>query len=72
MTGGELFLYDPDGKTRLNLHADVEATNLKPESEQSLKEILGDFFEEAKSPCAAAILENWNESRANFVYVTPR
>ncbi len=72
MTGGELFLYRPEGDARFPIHTDMIVEDLSPSDADSLREMLGDFFEETKSPQASAILTNWSEAVSSFVRLCPR
>jgi glutamate synthase domain-containing protein 3 len=74
MTGGELFIYDPEGEVRSRINSDMITQHVDPESDQekTLKAILGDFLEETKSPHTAAIFNNWSEAVSHFTHVTPR
>jgi glutamate synthase domain-containing protein 3 len=71
MTGGELYLYDPDGESRSHLHPDTMVREEGPPQgwEMALKTILMDFFEETKSPRAGNILEGWKRAQSDFILV---
>jgi len=64
MTGGELFIYDPDGSSAARLHPDVKMERMSDEAERVLKNILENYYEETKS-------HNERDIR-NFIHVMPR
>jgi len=70
MTGGELYIYDPDGDSRAKLHSDVGPAD--PEGFEGLRAILDDFVSETGSAKAAEILEGWEEASKSFIRVVPR
>ncbi|MFH1829938.1 MAG: glutamate synthase large subunit [Pseudomonadota bacterium] len=63
MTGGELYLYDPQSQLPSCLH---------PDKEKALKEILIDFVKQTESKTASKILQNWLQERSNFLYICPK
>ncbi len=72
MTGGELYIYDPDGTIKPTLHSDVTAASLGSEQEKILKDLLVDFVEETKSPRANDLLQDWQKAKSNFLFVEPK
>ncbi len=72
MTGGELYLYDPQGESHSRLHSDVRTSKapLRPDKEVALKQILTDFYKETDSQSAGRILENWTQERSNFLHIS--
>lgn len=72
MTGGELFVYDSDGSGRNCLSGDVNASGLTlPEKETLLMGILKNFHSETNDTQTGAILDNWENEKANFIHVRP-
>ncbi len=74
MTGGEIYLFDPDGSARERLHSDVTAISLadEPGKTDALREILTDYYNDTKSPQARSLLDTWQETSTRFILVTPR
>jgi glutamate synthase (ferredoxin) len=73
MTGGRLFIYDPDGQSTACVHPDlVIEPDISEELEGILKDILVDYFDETGSPCARNLLDGWSDVRSNFISVRPR
>jgi glutamate synthase (NADPH) large chain len=70
MSGGTLYLYDPDVTVHDHLSAGVyEIDLLEAEDDERLQALLGRFSDEAGSPKARRILENWRTERMNFVRI---
>ncbi|MFA5810738.1 MAG: glutamate synthase-related protein, partial [bacterium] len=74
MTGGELFIHDPEGNARSRLHSDVAAQDCisQPGKDRALREILEDYAEKTRSPRVRKLLTDWQAAIANFVFVHPR
>lgn len=72
MTGGALFIYDPDGISKTALSKDVVASGLSiPEQESLLLGILKDFHAETRDAQTGAVLDHWEKEREYFFHVLP-
>ncbi len=71
MTGGELFLYDPQGENHQRLHADVAASKVEGnlDAERSLNRILTEYHDETGSLLASHLLDHWAEAVQKFLHV---
>jgi len=71
MTGGELYLYDPEGESRSLVHADlIIEDGLSVDRCESLKAVLGDYLEDTQSLAAAALFARWFDAVSSFIRVT--
>ncbi len=70
MSGGELYVFDPDARLplRLNTQLVVAERTAGPE----LRELLEVHLRHTGSPRAAAVLERWDETAGWFWRVVPR
>ena len=70
MSGGTLFLYDPDQSVYDHLSAGVyEIDPLEYEDDERLRELLTRFVDETGSPRAQSILDDWRAQRMHFVRI---
>jgi hypothetical protein len=70
MSGGWLYLYDPEVTVHDHLSAGVyEIDLLEAEDDERLQALLVRFREETGSTKAQRILENWRHERMNFVRI---
>jgi glutamate synthase (NADPH/NADH) large chain len=70
MSGGTLYLYDPEQRVYDHLSAGVyEIDPLEFEDDERLREILTRFVDETQSKRAAALLNDWRVERMNFVRI---
>jgi glutamate synthase domain-containing protein 3 len=73
MTGGELFLYDPEDRTLDQLNDELVLAHRPDEIELVfLREMVVALHELTGSEVAARILEDWDRSVAAFWRVAPR
>ena len=74
MTGGMAWLHDPDGAAEdyMNLESLVTCAVTHPHWEALLRGLIARHLAETGSRKAAAILENWEAERMNFLQVCPR
>ncbi|HEX3538910.1 MAG TPA: glutamate synthase-related protein [Acidimicrobiales bacterium] len=72
MTGGGVYLWDPEHRASGQINpALVEAIRLDSADEQELRWLIEQHHELTGSPRAAALLENWSDSAAEFWHVVP-
>jgi glutamate synthase (NADPH/NADH) large chain len=70
MSGGTLYLYDPDQKVHDHLSAGVyEIDPLEFDDDERLHALLARFRDETDSTRAWSILEHWRDERMNFVRI---
>jgi glutamate synthase (NADPH/NADH) large chain len=70
MSGGTLYLYDPEVMVHDHLSSGVyEIDVLEADDDERLHALLGRFSEETGSPKARRILEKWRTERMNFVRI---
>ncbi len=70
MSGGTLYLFDPEVTVHDHLSAGVyEIDLLESDDDERLWTLLGRFRDETGSQKAARILENWRSERMNFVRI---
>jgi glutamate synthase (NADPH) large chain len=70
MSGGTLYLYDPDVTVHDHLSAGVyEIELLEREDDERVRTLLERFADETGSKKALRILGNWREERMNFVRI---
>jgi glutamate synthase (NADPH/NADH) large chain len=70
MSGGTLYLYDPEQRVHDHLSAGVyEIDPLEFEDDERLFALLGRFRDETASVRAGAILDGWREERMSFVRI---
>lgn len=72
MTGGKLFLYDPDGGASASLHADVTCRAAGEDELESLREMLIRYASATESPLALQLLDAWVSEAGRFLSVLPR
>jgi glutamate synthase (ferredoxin) len=73
MSGGELFLHDPDAVLSLRLNRDlVVALEVGPSAEPLLRRQLERHVRYTGSARAQALLERWSETLAEFRHVVPK
>ena len=73
MTGGELFVHDPDGRLPVRLNAQlVEAAELDAASAERLRDLLERHAELTGSKRAALLLGDWPRTVEAFRVVRPR
>jgi glutamate synthase domain-containing protein 3 len=73
MTGGELFLYDPDGQALDQLNDELVQPVRPDEFELVfLRELIVAHHELTGSAVAGEILDSWDRSYATFWRVAPR
>ncbi len=74
MTGGMAYLYDPEGRARdyMNMETLVTCAVTVDHWEAELKTLITQHHDETGSRKAAAILDNWEAERHNFLQVCPR
>jgi len=73
MSGGLLYVYDPDGDG-LRLHDDNKENAFRiraPAAESQLRALLEEHVEQTDSPRAKAILSNWVQALDHFWLVAP-
>jgi glutamate synthase domain-containing protein 3 len=71
MSGGELYVYDPDARLEMRLNDQlVEATPVVAPAE--LRAVLEQHVRSTGSARAAALLERWAEAVTSFRRVAPR
>jgi len=71
MTGGEAFVWDPEGRVATMLNGDTAAIG-PVEDDTRLLALLRAHAAATGSPRAARLLEDWPRSRAQFVRVAPQ
>ena len=74
MSGGEAFIYDPDGvfAARCNLEM-VDLETIESErDEDAVKRLLKNHVRYTQSSVAQKILERWNRNKSRFVKVMPK
>ncbi len=73
MTGGMAYLYDPEGmaRTMMNMETLVCVEVNEGHYMGELEELLERHLEETGSRRAAAILQHWDDEKANFIQVVP-
>ncbi len=73
MTGGMAYLYDPEGmaRTMMNMETLVCVDVNEGHYMGELEELLERHLEETGSRRAAAILQHWDDEKANFIQVVP-
>jgi glutamate synthase (ferredoxin) len=70
MSGGDLYVLDPEGRLPLRLNTElVVAERAAPDS---LRELVELHLHHTGSPRAAAVLERWDEHLNAFWHVAPR
>ena len=69
MTGGELYVHDPDG--RLPLRLNTELVIAERAATDELRTLLEEHVRHTGSPRAAGVLERWDEAAAWFWRVVP-
>ena len=70
MSGGTLYLYDPETRVHDHLSAGVyEIDPLEYQDDERLYDLLVRYREETGSKRAWSIVENWREERMNFVRI---
>ncbi|MGP8010243.1 MAG: hypothetical protein ACLPKZ_08335, partial [Acidimicrobiales bacterium] len=70
MSGGTLYLYDPEVTVHDHLSAGVyEIELLELDDDERVRAILGRFAEETGSKKAGRLLANWRAERMNFVRI---
>ena len=73
MTDGRLYLYNPEGNARKNLHEELPEyiADFNEYHEEELRTILHRYIAETKSNRAIEIIENWDIVRKQFLVVEP-
>ena len=73
MTGGQVFVYDPDRRInqRLN-HQLVTASRLRQNESETLHDLLERHVQLTDSTLGARLLRHWHESARQFWHVAPR
>jgi glutamate synthase (NADPH/NADH) large chain len=70
MSGGTLYLYDPDQTVHDHLSAGVyEIDPLEFDDDELLRDLLARFADETGSTKATSILANWRNERMQFVRI---
>jgi glutamate synthase (NADPH/NADH) large chain len=70
MSGGTLYLYDPEQRVHDHLSAGVyEIDPLEYEDDEYLVELLTRYRDETASKKATTLLDNWRSERMNFVRI---
>ena len=74
MTGGMAYLYDPEGATLVNMNLETLVTCPVTVAhwEDQLKGLITAHLHETGSRRAAAILQDWDTERGNFLQVCPK
>jgi glutamate synthase domain-containing protein 3 len=73
MTGGEVFVHDPDARVAVRLNAQlVQAEALDAASGERLRALLERHVEYTASARAAALLADWERAVSEFRIVRPR
>lgn len=74
MTGGMAYLYDPEGAAQVNMNLETLVTCPVTVAhwEDQLKGLIEAHLRETGSRRAAAILQDWEVERGNFVQVCPK
>ncbi|MFC7702745.1 glutamate synthase large subunit [Plastorhodobacter daqingensis] len=74
MTGGMAYVHDPDGTAEglMNLETLVTCAVTVPHWEHQLLDLIRRHVAETGSLKAAAILQNWESERANFLQICPK
>ena len=73
MSGGQAFVYDPDGHLDVRMNPDlVFAEPLGEAAAGNLRTLLEQHLELTRSPRAKAMLENWESTLSDFRRVHPR
>ncbi|NVL89429.1 MAG: IMP dehydrogenase [Desulfobacterales bacterium] len=72
MTGGEVFVYDPEKTASQYVHSDVVTIPMDEESYERLKTTIEDFAAETGSLRGEAILKKWEQSHSDFIRIVPR
>ena len=74
MTGGMAYLYDPDGAAGVNMNLETLVTCAVTVAhwEDQLKTLIAAHLRETGSRRAAAILQDWDSERGNFLQVCPK
>jgi glutamate synthase domain-containing protein 3 len=73
MTGGEVFVHDPDARVAVRLNAQlVQAEPLDAASGERLRALLERHVEYTASARAAALLAGWERAVSEFRIVRPR
>jgi len=72
MSGGLLYVYDPDDSLRLHDDNKENAFRIRaPAAESHLHTLLEEHVEQTNSPRAKAILNNWAQALGHFWLVAP-
>jgi glutamate synthase (NADPH/NADH) large chain len=70
MSGGTVYLYDPQQRVHDHLSAGVyELEPLELEDDERLRGILESFVAETGSPKATSLLSNWRNEKMNFIRI---
>ena len=73
MTGGELFVHDPDARLRALVNPElVEAHRPQAEALRKVRELVERHLELTKSVRAGALLADWDDAASAFWRVAPR
>jgi glutamate synthase (ferredoxin) len=73
MSGGEVFVYDPDDLLRLRFNPDlVAAARLDEEQAMRLRGLIGQHEEYTGSQLATDMLDRWEETVAQFWRIAPK
>jgi len=70
MSGGELYVFDPDGRLPLRLNTELVVAERRATAR--LRELLELHLRHTGSPRASAVLERWDEHGGAFWRVVPR
>ena len=72
MTGGEVWIYDPDGRNRTKLHTGVACIDVENEyRETTLKPLLVEHLKETKSAKSKHLLDQWDSEKSRFLCIRP-
>ncbi len=73
MTGGEAFVYDPEKIFEQMVNpADVAWFSLPIQKESMLRSLIEKHVRNTGSDYADALLNNWKQTKQNFIYVCPK
>jgi glutamate synthase domain-containing protein 3 len=73
MTGGKLFVYDPEGTRRDKISkAYIEPEAATEADFDAMKARMTDYCSETGSEVAEKILKNWETEKLNFVKMMPK
>lgn len=69
MTGGRLYLYDPDGLTRSRLSADTRVLPMAEAERDTLRALLVRYTKATQSPVARRLVKDWSNAASAFLMV---